>query len=417
MSQANPYPNIGFNPVPGMPDDVSGLRTQINSAGTAVKETNDLLKRLRNSNDDIWKGDAGDAFRSHFDNTLAQDLGYAQNSLERAVTVLDEWHTGLVGYQDTAKTLETEAAEARGKHAKAVTALREAKSNPDLGLANQTFTDQNALAAAQSRLNTAEAAVRTAGASVDNYQGEIDSILKRAKDLESEHGKLARKVAAELDAAAKDFAPSAPNHHWWDSITDAVQAVGKWISDHRKQIHDILAGISAVTGLLALLTPPPADAIFGAIALVSGLGALGTDFADPSVRKAFGDFVSDASDGKFNGDALKKIGTTVGADSLAILPGAGGTFKGLRALSKVGELDTAVKAFAEGAQSPGIMTKALNRIPRPGSATVWLQDFSEANRWAPGAGTALSGLELASRSAKGALGLDKIGNSLFGDKK
>ncbi|MEV6561959.1 hypothetical protein AB0M22_39995 [Nocardia sp. NPDC051756] len=404
----NPYPNLGFNPVPGAPTDVAGLRGQINTSADAVRETNDLLTRLRNSNDNVWKGDAGDAFRANFDATLAQDLGYAQKSLERAVSLLDGWHTDLVGYQETAKGLEAEAADAKGQHTQAVATLHTAKANPDLALANVMFTDQSELQAAQSRLDAATAQVRSASTAVDNWQGKIDSILQRARDLETQHDSTARRTATELDAAAKDFAPSPPDKSIWDRIADAVQGVGKWIEEHRQQIHDILSGISAVTGLLALVTPPPADAIFAGIALVSGLGALATDALDPEVRSAF----SDVLHGDFNSDALKKIGSTVVVDSLGVIPGVGGAYKGAQALREVGEFGPAVRAFAEGAQSPTISSKALNWIPRPGEATVLLQDFGAASKLAPG--TALAGIELFSRSAKAGLGLEKIG-SVFGN--
>lgn len=254
---ANPYPNLGFNPVPGAPTDVAGLRGQINTSADAVKETNDLLTRLRNSNDNVWKGDAGDAFRSNFDATLAQDLGYAQKSLERAVGLLDQWHTDLVGYQDSAKGLEAEAADAKGQHTQAVAALQRAQANPDLGLANVMFTDQGELQAAQSRLDAATAQVRSASTSVDDWQAKINAILQRARDLESQHDTTARRIAAELDAAAKDFAPSPPDKSIWDRIADAVKAVGKWIDEHRVGVHQALSIIAAVGGLVALVTPPP----------------------------------------------------------------------------------------------------------------------------------------------------------------
>ncbi|NKY88832.1 hypothetical protein [Nocardia veterana] len=402
---ANPYPNLGFNPVPGAPADVAGLRGQINSAFDAVKETNGLLTRLRNSHDNVWTGAGGDAFRASFDATLAQDLGYAQSSLERAVALLDEWHTALVGYQETAKGLESEAATARGEYAKAQTTLRQAQANPDLGLANMQFSDRNQLADAQRRLDAAAAQVRSASAAVDNAQGTIDAIIKRAHDLETEHNSLARRIAAELDAAAKDFAPSPPDKSIWDKISDAVKGVGKWISDHKKQIHDILSGVSAVTGLLALVTPFPADAIFGAIALVSGAGALAMDFMDPEVQDAFGGVLH----GDFSKDNLMKIGTTVGLDSLAVIPGTGGVLKGTGAAFKGAEESGAVfKAFAEGAQSPSYLSTKLDKIPRPEGVTNWLQDMSKANGFGPGVGTSLSGIELVSRAAKAGLGSGKI---------
>lgn len=356
MSPADPYPSLGFNPVPGTPDDVADLRGQINSAGEAVKETNGLLNRLRNANDGIWQGQAGNAFRAHFDTTLAQDLGYAQHSLERAVTVLDQWHTGLVGYQDTAKGLETEAAEAQGKHAQAVTALQRANANPDLSLAHETFTDANQLAAAQARLNTAEAQVRTARTAVDHWQDQLDSVLKRAHDLESEHDKFARKVAAELDAAAKDFAPSPPHHHWWDSITDAVKAVGKWIDKHRKGLHEALSIISTVSGLLAVVTPPPIDAIALGVSLASGAGALGLDATDKDIRNTI-------LHGSWE-DKLKAA-ETVGGDASSLIPGVGGLAKVGKvamlgdAAGDVGRFEGMARAWSESAHSPGWLNQKM----------------------------------------------------------
>lgn len=352
----NPYPSLGFNPVPGTPDDVAGLRGRINSAGEAVAETNGLLNRLRNADDDIWKGAGGDAFRAHFDATLAQDLGYAQSSLERGVSVLDEWHTSLVGYQDTARGLESEAAEARGKHAAAETALHQAKSNPDLGLADRTFTDGAQLAAARSRLDAAEAQVRSAGADVDNWQGRLDSILERAHNLESEHDRKARRIAAELEAAAKDFAPGPPHHHWWDSITDALKNIGQWIDQHRKGLHEALSIISTISGLLAVVTPPPIDAIALGVSLASGAGALALDATDKDMRNAI-------LHGSWE-DKLKALGT-VGGDAMSLIPGVGGLAKMGKvamlgdAAGDVGRFEGMARAWSESAHASGWMNQKM----------------------------------------------------------
>ncbi|MFI6045190.1 hypothetical protein ACIA8C_26405 [Nocardia sp. NPDC051321] len=341
----NPYPNLGFNPVPGAPTDVAGLRGQINTSADAVRETNDLLTRLRNSNDNVWKGDAGDAFRANFDATLAQDLGYAQKSLERAVSVLDQWHTDLVGYQDTAKGLDAEAADAKGQHTQAVSALQSAKANPDLALANVMFTDQGELQAAQSRLDAATAQVRSASTAVNNWQGKIDSILQRARDLETQHDSTARRAATELDAAAKDFAPSPPDKSIWDRIANAVSGVGKWIDEHREGVHQALSIIAAVGSLVALVTPPPVDIIGFAFAATATAGLLALDLSDPTIR-----------DGLKNGelDAWK----TVGLDSLGLAPVGGAGI----AAGKVGwgilRGSEAVADGAHAAQSLG----ALERI-------------------------------------------------------
>ncbi|WP_329405817.1 hypothetical protein OG563_29295 [Nocardia vinacea] len=306
----NPYPNLGFNPVPGSVNDVAGMQGQINSAYEAVKETNGLLSRLRNNNDDVWKGDAGNAFRASFDATLAQDLNYAQSSLEKAVALIQEWHTNLVTLQETAKGLDTEAAAAKAQHTQAVATLSSAQSNPDLSLANHTYTDAESLRAAQTRIDAAVAQVRTASAAVDDWQSKIDAIIKRARDLETAHDTLARRIARELDAAAKDFAPSPPDKSIWDRITDAVKSLGEWIDEHREGIHQVLSIIAAVGSVVAVCTPPPIDAIGFAVAAAATGGLIALDLSDPEIRQ-----------GLANGD-LSTWGK-VGLDSLGIAPVGG----------------------------------------------------------------------------------------------
>ncbi|MGW5385132.1 hypothetical protein [Nocardia sp. NPDC003963] len=346
----NPYPHLGYNPVPGVPDDVTGLSTRVKTAADAVRETNDLLARLRSSNDEVWRGEAGDAFRSHFDATLAQDLGYAQSSLERAVTVLGEWNTALIGFRDQAKALDQEAAAAAGEVNKAVTEVQQASANPDLGLANQQFDDPAALQAAQNRLNAATARVNAANTALSNWLGVQDSIAARVRDLATEHENVAKRIASELDAAAKDFAPSEPDKSIWDRIKDAIGAIGDWIDEHREGIHTALSTTAAVAGLLALVTPPPVSAIALGVSLAAGAGALALDFTDPEVRE-----------GLMSGDP--KAWLTVGGDALSVVPGASAVGKaawvGIRGADDVGRLGGMLNAWTAGAHDPGIVMKAL----------------------------------------------------------
>jgi hypothetical protein len=108
-------PNLGFNPVPGMPDAVESLHGKVYSAVDSMSEANSLLARLRNANDSVWQGDAGNAFREHFNTKLADELDHAHQSLSNAVTVIQGWHTDLVNFKDTAKTLEQEAAATKSR--------------------------------------------------------------------------------------------------------------------------------------------------------------------------------------------------------------------------------------------------------------------------------------------------------------
>ncbi|WP_051133423.1 hypothetical protein [Nocardia paucivorans] len=354
----NPYPHLGFNPVPGVPDDVTDLTNRIKTATEAVRDTSDLLFRLRNSNDEVWRGEAGDAFRSHFDATLAQDLGYAQKSLERAVTLLGEWNTALIGFRDQAKALDQEAATAADELDKAILELQRANANPDLGLANQQFDDPAALQAAQNRLNAATARVNTASAAVDHWMGIQDSIRARAHDLETEHGNVAKRIAAELDAAAKDFAPSEPDKSIWERITDAVKAIGDWIDEHREGIHTALGIVSAASGLLALCTPPPISAIALGVALAASAGALTLDLTDDQMRQ---DLMS----------LDPKAWLTLSGDALGAVPGVSGLGKtawaGLTGADEAGRLASMATAWKDAAHDPGLVAKILTDGTRLGA--------------------------------------------------
>ncbi|WP_063054361.1 hypothetical protein [Nocardia salmonicida] len=348
MTPANPYPNLGFNPTPGSAVEVATLGTKVKTASDAVTETNILLFRLRNSNDDVWKGDAGNAFRESFDATLAVDLTYAKNSLERATTVIQTWHGNLVSFQDTAKGLETEAAAARGTHAQAVTALQQAKANPDLGLANQTFTDADQLAAAQARLDAASAKLTTATTAVTTAQSVIDAIITRAKELQTTHNSASATAAAELESAA-NFAPSEPDKSIWDEFLD-------WVDRNREDIHTVLSTTAAIGGLLAIVTPPPISAIALAISLAAGAGTLALDATDDKLR-----------DDLLHGSATEKAGAAgqIAGDALSVIPGMGGVFKAGKTLAVGGGVDDLGRfgqtwqAWGEAASDPGIVARVF----------------------------------------------------------
>lgn len=376
----NPYPNLGYNPVPGVPDDVAGLGNRVRTAADAVRETNDLLARLRNSNDEVWRGEAGDAFRSHFDATLAEDLGYAQSSLERAVTVLGEWHTALVGFRDQAKALDQEAAVAAGEVNKAVTEVQRANADPDLKLANQQFDDQAALQAAQSRLDAATARVNAAKTALDNWLGVQDSIAARVRDLATEHENVAKRIASELDAAAKDFAPGEPDKSIWDRIKDAIGAIGEWIDEHREGIHTALSTTAAIAGLLALVTPPPVSAIALGVSLAAGAGALALDFTDPQMRA---DLMS--------GDM--KAWLTVGGDALSVIPGGSALGKaawvGLKGVDDLGRMEGMLHTWTVSAHDPGLVA---NLVSKPLDSALSTVAASGPVTKIVGAGTESAGL-------------------------
>ena len=373
------YPNLGFNPVPGVPDDVAGMGSSLSQAVDSMQQSGSLLDQMRNANSGVWQGDAGDAFREHFNTKLATDLTNAHTSLSNAVDVLKNWHGDLVGFKDTAGKLDQEAAEAKQAVSRADDSLKNAQSNPDLKLIGQFFNTQQDLQAAQSRIDAAESAVRDAGNAARQAHEDLDAVMKRAKELASQHEAAAKKYAGELEHATKGLAPHKPGFFssLWNDFTKGLSAVGNWIQSHAKLLHTILSSISAVAGLIALVTPPPIDAIAAGVAAVASVGALAMDFANPQFRSAMGQLFT----GHFNKTTLGALATG-GLDVLGAIPGVGLLAKGskaavtgAKAVGEVGEgaeavsgglkgaLSAAKEVGSEGAKKAGFIVNQAMKVP------------------------------------------------------
>ncbi|MBS2962915.1 hypothetical protein KGA66_07665 [Actinocrinis puniceicyclus] len=312
------YPNLGFNPVPGVPADVESMSAGLAQAVASMQESGSLLDQMRDADSGVWQGDAGDAFREHFNSKLVTDLQHAHTSLSNAVGVLKSWGGDLLGFKDTAAKLDQEAAEAKAAAQKAEAAVKQAEANPDLQLVGQYFDSPQALQAAQTRIDQAESALREAGSAAQNAGEQLDSIMKRAHELAAQHEAAARKHAQELEHATKGLAPHKPGFFssMWNDFTKGLSAIGNWVEQHINVIHSVLSTISAVAGLVALCTPPPIDAIAGAVALGAGVGALACDLANPKVRDAVGGLLT----GHFTMANLKNA-STMGLDALSLIPG------------------------------------------------------------------------------------------------
>jgi hypothetical protein len=317
------YPHLGFNPAPGMPADVEALENAITKATSSMQESGQLLDQMRSVDSGVWVGDAADAFRANFNDKLMTDLQHAQQSLTEAAGTIQNWYKDLVGFKQTAQNLDQEAAAAREALQNAKAQLAQAKSNPNLNLVNEVFTNPQALQQAQSALDQAEAAVNDANAAEQQAQEELNSILQRARQLQQEVDSAARNYASQLENATKGLAPHKPG--WFSSmlhdIGSALSAVGHWIEQHAAAIHSILSTISAIAGLIALCTPPPIDVVAGAVALVAGAGAFAMDLANPKTRDAIGGLLS----GHFTMATMKAAAGT-GLDLLSAIPG-GALFK------------------------------------------------------------------------------------------
>ncbi|WP_215548831.1 hypothetical protein [Amycolatopsis sp. CA-230715] len=346
-----------------MPDAVESLHTNVNSAVTSMGEANGLMTRLRNANDSVWQGSAGDAFRQHFNTSLADDLDHSHQSLTKAVEVIRGWHTDLLSFKDTATKLEHEAAAARQQQQQAETALQQAKANPDLKLADQQFSDDTALQQAQTRLNAAEAGIRNATTAATTAEDTLNDVIRRAKELQTHHEDTARNAAKALKDATHDLAPEKPGlfSRMFHSFVDAVKSVGDWVKNHLKDIHAVLSTISAVAGLVALVTPPPIDAIALGVSVTAGAGALATDLGDPKFRHNMGQLLT----GHINKETLGTL-MTGAADIASVIPGIGVGAKALRSGEAAAEGMTGAARITDlastAAHQPGLLVKGMDKI-------------------------------------------------------
>ncbi|WP_225978844.1 hypothetical protein, partial [Gandjariella thermophila] len=139
----------------------------------------------------------------------------------------------------------------------------------------------------------------------------------------------------------------------------ALSAVGDWVKAHLKDIHAVLSTVSAIAGLVALVTPPPVDVIALGVSAVAGAGALATDLADPQFRHGIGELLHC----HFNKDSMGALMTGVG-DAASLIPGAKIGAAAATEAIKGGDVAARVADVAvSAAHEPGLVVKGLGRIP------------------------------------------------------
>lgn len=344
------YPNLGFNPAPGLPEDVQALEQVLSKTTDSMAEAGKLLAQMRDAGSGVWVGAAADAFRQHFNDSLVTDLDHAQQSLTEANGTVQNWYKDLTGFKQTAQKLDQEAAAARQALATAEQQVADAKNNPDLQLAGREFSSQQALQEAQNALDAAESALDDANTAEQEAQNDLNEILQRAKELEQQTETAAQTYASQLEQATKGLAPHKPGlfSSLAHAFTNAVKAVGDWIEQHANVIHSILSTISGIAGLIALCTPPPIDVVAGAVALVAGAGAFAMDLANPKTRDALGGLLT----GHFTKTNIEAAVGTAG-DLVSAIPGVG-------ELRYVGKADQLAGDVAKGA---GTIPELASKVP------------------------------------------------------
>ncbi|MFE6174403.1 putative T7SS-secreted protein [Streptomyces sp. NPDC056464] len=267
---ANPYPNIGWNPVPGIPAEVTKLQQRVASAATALENTHRQLTKLTGESS-YWEGDAAEEFRKSIDGDLTKYIKKAASALRSASKQLHNWDGQLASNRGLARKYDDEAAEKKAAADKAKHSYDQAAQHPDLKLANQTFPSQEEADDATARLRSAERELNEASTAVTKANNEYESLNRKIKELESEHSHEAEIIAKALEGTAE----KAPDKGFWESVGDVLESVGKFLAEH--------AGtIGAIAGLLALF--PALAPIMGPIALIASAVSMGKNLSDEKFR-------------------------------------------------------------------------------------------------------------------------------------
>ncbi|MET7988110.1 MULTISPECIES: enoyl-CoA hydratase/isomerase family protein [unclassified Streptomyces] len=309
MAEKRPaFPHIGWDPTPG---DVEDTRELARKLGSLAGELGTALKELEQIEAGAWKGKTAVAFTEYIGKDVTPLIRTSHDSFDKASRALHRWANELHGFQDEATRLERSAGERLEAKDKAEQKA-EGKGSEELGKAS----------------------------------GAVDEVITKVHDLEDRYKRAAGLISKELDKAA-DIAPDEPG--FWDNLTkgvaDAWDATGQWIKDHAdmiKLIGDLLSDLTAVLGLLAIITLPfpPLAAVFGTAALI----ASGLALAAHGLAKVAGADVS---------------WMQLGMDAVGLMPGIGMFSKGIKVAGETADIAKVaaagkVAALGEGFQATEI---------------------------------------------------------------
>ncbi|UKD59192.1 hypothetical protein L3Q65_21520 [Amycolatopsis sp. FU40] len=311
--QTGSYPALGFDPAPGVVATVSEVAATLGKVGAEMGRAYEDLTKLGKS-DSFWEGDGAQAFQ--------KTVGEVPDYLDKAHRSLSGASGTLTNWADDLRTMQSHAADLERQAAAAQSQVASARSNPDLGLAGQSFPDPAQFQQAQEALGHAQQRL-------DQAQQGLDAIREDAKRLQAQHLDLAGQVAAAL-RKAKDEAPEEPG--LLDKIGDAIGKIadgiknlaGKvwnWVKEHADviaKIGDVLSTIGTVLSTIAPFTA--AIPIVGEVVAAAAIGFSAGAMAAHGLAKAAGANVSWSS---------------IAFDAVGMIPG-GGTAKGAIGAAKVG---------------------------------------------------------------------------------
>lgn len=283
-------PSIGWDPTPG---DVEDTRELARRLGKLASELGTALGELERIECGAWKGKAALAFTEYIGEDVTPLIRKSHESFDKASRALHRWAGELQDFQDETDRLDKSAKE-----------KLDAKSEAE-GKAGGNGSEE-----------------------LGKASGDVNGVIQKVHELEERYRRAAGQISKELDKAA-DIAPDEPG--FWEKlgtgIADAWGATGDWLKEHAdliKAIGDVLSDITAVLGMLAIVTLPfpPLAAIFGTAALIGA----GLTLAAHGIAKAAGADVS---------------WMQIGLDAVGLLPGIGMFGKGVKVVGAAKAATTA----------------------------------------------------------------------------
>ncbi|WP_406074242.1 hypothetical protein [Streptomyces virginiae] len=306
------YAALGFDPAPGDPASVLALAKKLSASATSLGEASRVLKDLV-SHSSAWQGEAATAFRASLSQDLPRYLGAAHTSLAEAARRLTGWHDTLVAHRALAQQYEARAAAAKTEEA---------------------VTDARRL----------------------------------ARELASEHGTAARRVAQTLNAATDRLAPKEPGllASIWNKI----------VEDPADAMSNASAILGAIGAGVALVCPPAGLAIM-LVGSGLSLAALAMHTSDPKFRKSLSDGFTK---GQFDADFWKSSVTLLG-DTAGAVPGVAAVASGAKAGTAAAR--AAMAAAPEGSALTGMSAGATSFRTTAWSTGVAMQEVeSPLATWA-----------------------------------
>lgn len=304
-SEETDFPALGFDPAPGKLGAVNDLAEKYGTVGTKLSDANEALAAIVHQ-EGVWTGSGSEAFARRVGD-LPEYLIPAARSMRQAARALEGWHTDLQQMKLRAQELERQAQ-------RAAESAEQARANPDLQLANQTFSDERSLRLAQDLLDNAQSQLQE---SIDN----CEQIQQQAKRLLTQHGELAEQVADALDKA-RELAPDEPG-----IIGGALEAIGGLLDDVGNAIldgvHEMWNFVEDHANLIARLSDVVAD--------LSSMIGVASDFMPPFIRQAVGEVSQGLSMAALAGHGVAKLAggdvpyETLAFDFAGSLPSPRGT--------------------------------------------------------------------------------------------